>query len=558
MKNLYLVAFAVLFLAVIVAGCLSNTTSQPLSAITGQSCTLAVPYFGSINCVATNAINDGASNADQSSYQIGLFLSNADYDMNSIFSHFTPIHHKNVYQNSYTFQINNPTQVLSGNTCYGRISISSDNNGQNVLRTINYAYGFTPQGTYGSWQQISGSDVTAQQNNYINLYPIVCIENAGFGSSYKYQAHPSIASWRTTGEQWTANFDSARDIPLDGTLGCVSNNAANQIIQNAQQSGDNAGVPSSGQITTIQQAVNTIANVFGLKGNGASLAASKFADLNSLPVGKPGDAFAFVEKWVSDPAYSLNLKTYNGQQVYMTPAPVNGVGVDVYSLADIQTTNGCFTIPQTKIATVQCSNIAFCSTQYGAGYYCDTTFKCSKSPGYCQSDLDCGASSACSNKILQSNKCDLSTHTCQNPQQSVACCPSDNNACPSGQYCSAQLGYTCQNVQGGIVDCPSNFMCCQNYQGYRDKACADSSKTCINGACVSPSGCPTGQYTDTRTGFCVYEPQCTAGQTLDSTSMPHTCKNNVQDNTLLIAIVLVLFFLVVIALILTSGGKKRQ
>ena len=528
-----------LFLVIGLLFALSSFGALPksVSLSSGGQCVLARPYFGSLGCEAVL----GKQQVIVQNPQDGQIETFSDFDYNAnirflttpdrVFQNSVPKKITNVFADAKDFNIDTPLGIPASTTCYGRVEKRTGG----VLRgKIDYAIRYQ---TLQSWGVLTNNIGSATVNEEIWIYPVVCIEGrGGFLSGYKYQAHPSQVRYSTSAERWVAHFDSAI-VELPNTEGCVAQDLVSKV-QNNDPQGVNAAQPND--VGIINQAMDVLKN-FGST-------PSSLPDLKNIPKGAPGQTIPFVQNWVQD--ISLNRITYNGQEAWITGGPTDQGRFGVYSVSDVQTSNGCFNIPTSKITTVECNDNNFCISKYGNGYQCSSqTFQCEGTQAQCRSDLDCSAGNQCTNNVLQEGKC--VNNLCQFSQKSVSCCPGDYS-CSGNTFCSISDQYTCQTPKSSDVACQTQ--CCDNYSGYKDKACSDN-KQCIGGICLAGGGCPEGQYVNYNTGTCVQEPQCDKGEFIDTSVNPHICKTQTQDNTLLYAVGMLAAVALVIAYLATSKRK---
>ncbi len=189
---------------------------------------------------------------------------------------------------------------------------------------------------------------------------------------------------------------------------------------------------------------------------------------------KVGQGYWFIYEWVTRP--ELNVKDYQGVKVWC-----NSIDKSLTKLEQLTTTgNKCYLIPAQRLSQqVECCSSGECTGIYNdQDIYCTDDFKCGYTKS-CEFDYDCSSiSSSCEStngkynlisSICDKNKLDdYGKGKCVSTKEEVKCCNGNDggvNSCGSEQYCDYEEG-----CKGVFRDCPSNS-CCLSGGDYKEKIC---------------------------------------------------------------------------------------
>ena len=218
-----------------------------------------------------------------------------------------------------------------------------------------------------------------------------------------------------------------------------------------------------------------------------------------------GQGYWLVYEWVTRPALIINY--FNNMPVWC-----NAIDHSLTKFKEVTTQEGsCYFIPTERLSKeVECCSTDECKTIYSEqSIQCTDDFKC----GYkksCYSDYDCGGvSKTCQSEngkyYLVSSKCDKSRldsydkGKCVSTKEEVRCCTGQDggpNICGSGNYCDYENG--CQVI---LKNCPSG-KCCISGRNYKEKDCPSGKECCtISGSyigecgeCCTSADCGSGFY----------------------------------------------------------------
>ena len=155
-----------------------------------------------------------------------------------------------------------------------------------------------------------------------------------------------------------------------------------------------------------------------------------------------GEGYWFIYDWVERP--SLIVSYYNNKPVWCNP-----IDHSLTKFEEVTTRgNDCYLIPTTKLSTkADCCSSDECKGQYtNKAVVCTDDFKCGFEKS-CISDYDCGGTEQCQeengNYYLVNSNCDKSElddygkGSCISDKEEVKCCP---DSCGSGEFCDYEEG----------------------------------------------------------------------------------------------------------------------
>lgn len=164
------------------------------------------------------------------------------------------------------------------------------------------------------------------------------------------------------------------------------------------------------------------------------------------------EGYWFIYDWVERP--SLIMGTFENKNVWCNP-----IDHSLTELEEVNTrANDCYFIPTTKLSTkVSCCSSGECKGQYkNQEVFCTDDFKCGFEKS-CFSDSNCGSSERCQaekgryflvNSYCDKNELDdYNKGSCKVNKQEVLCCNGQDggpNVCASGEYCDYDDG--CKEV----------------------------------------------------------------------------------------------------------------
>ena len=251
------------------------------------------------------------------------------------------------------------------------------------------------------------------------------------------------------------------------------------------------------------QSMNVVTDLFS-QNSGTSIPSDTLGVLTPKKL-EVGQGYWLVYDWVTRP--DLIVKQYQNMPVWCNPADHS-----LTKFEEVKTqSDSCYYIPTQRLSQkVDCCNSDECKMTYNEqSILCTDDFKC----GYeksCLSDFDCGAVSQTCQKegtryytvkaFCDKSKLDsYGNGKCSSSKQEVKCCTGQDggpNTCGSGMYCKYDEG--CIKI---LLDCPSG-MCCNSGGDYKQATCPSNLKCCptsdpIIGECKESCE-PPPKTTDTK------------------------------------------------------------
>jgi len=372
-----------------------------VSAVYADSCQIARPYYGSVNCKETGSWSNDILVSDNQEWTCDVEnckISGIDKDSVSCTGMGTT--------SGLTIKDSYGTKII---TCDSTIhSLSSECQGS-------FPYEFT-------------------KGNKINV-DFWC----NFGSSPEGNPHVRI-QYKTIALE--LHFDSAEGF-ISGTEFCNTNSVWSQY--NGKQLQNN----------NILKTLSVSQDVGFSGGSGSETIPSSSNLLGTLEQKQlsVGQGYWFVSDWVTRP--SIIAKDYQGMKVWCNP-----IDKSLTKFEQVNTnSNDCYLIPTTRLSqTFECCSSGECQGLYNdQAIQCTDDFKCGYTKS-CSSDYDCGATSkTCESQEgkyhLVSSSCDKSkldsygNGKCMSKTEEVKCCSGNDgglNSCSSGSYCDYTTG--CKEV----------------------------------------------------------------------------------------------------------------
>lgn len=237
------------------------------------------------------------------------------------------------------------------------------------------------------------------------------------------------------------NVDSASNIPVPNSEFCNFNS---QWDEYSKQLSNNE----------VLNSVTLSSNSEFSGGKGSSNIPSSMSSVSLAP-SQLGymDAYWFIYDWVERPG--LIMGSFENKDVWCNP-----IDHSLTKLEEIKTIGSkCYLIPTTRLQnTVECCSSDECKGKYqNQGIFCTNDFKCGFEKS-CNSDLDCGGQAEkCQEEsgkyYLVSSSCDKSEldnygkGSCISDKREVKCCAGNDGGpdnCGSGKYCDYEKG--CNDV----------------------------------------------------------------------------------------------------------------
>lgn len=443
-------------------------------ATTTPECSIARPYFGSINCVR-DSIQQKISVVAKTPLSIGK-----DYDTYDV----TGLDFLSLGDTS------NPESYVGGcASTEGNYIILIDRNlatgveQEIVVCGMNLGTPSLDDCERGEGHGFPGIEGITFKSGHSYTLRARC---TGVWSHWSPNEDDFIVRYGYYGEEFKLNIDSASNVPIDGTRGCKKDDLWNKYYSLGQKQVDR---------TTLNKITTSISNGFmGMipfqpstgDGLGNVPPSSYVVD---MPLDSyAGQAYWLMYTWVEAPY--LIVTKYAGQDVYCDITSHQLVAFDTINTVG----DSCYRIPTRAVAQVQCCSTDECRVWYNdPTYVCDIrgdspTYTCKKEGVPCDTDYDCGIQDSCR---YENGKYIVTGHKCVENSMSSArgfcetfsknsdakCCKKGTGGpeCPGDQYC--EYGTGCVSL---IKTCPEGA-CCLTNKEYTYREC-DEGLTCCETA----------------------------------------------------------------------------